>query len=135
IEPGQTPTAFADPALVQQYQATITPEDLAAHLFLFASDYFEGRETTTRGQKLAAAYLAAQYRKMGLEPKGTAAAEHPYAPEAYLQPFTVYGAKLNAATLALTVNGQTVTESTFTPEAQTGDFYPYNGTLDASEGG
>lgn len=66
--PAVTPTVFDNPALVQRYQATITPEDLAAHLFIVASDYFEGRETTTRGQKLAAYYLASQYRKLGLQP-------------------------------------------------------------------
>ena len=93
------PTVFEDPALVQRYQQTITPEDLAAHLYVFASDYFEGRETTTRGQKLAAYYLAGQYRKMGLAPKGTAQGAGPYAPEAYLQPFTVYGHRLQEARL------------------------------------
>ncbi|MEM6645558.1 MAG: M28 family peptidase [Bacteroidota bacterium] len=98
-QPGQTPTVFEDVELVQRYQATITASDLAAHLFTFASDYFEGRETTTRGQKLAAYYLAGQYRKMGLAPKGTAQATHEYAPEAYLQPFTVYGKRIQSAAL------------------------------------
>ena len=67
---GTPPTVFENPALVKRYQQTITPEDLAAHLYVYASDFFEGRETTARGQKLAAYYLAGQYRKMGLAPKG-----------------------------------------------------------------
>ncbi|MDE2995594.1 MAG: M28 family peptidase [Bacteroidota bacterium] len=70
-EPGDTPTTFENPDLVVQYLQTITAEDLASHLYLFASDFFEGRETSARGQKLAAHYLAAQYRKMGVMPMGT----------------------------------------------------------------
>src|ERR1044071_5643825 len=66
-----TPTATSQPALVQRYQQTITPEALAARLYFLASDFLEGREATTRGQKLAAHYLASQYRLMGLAPKGT----------------------------------------------------------------
>ena len=66
-----TPTAFNNPDLVKQYQATITPAELSAHLYFFASDFFEGRDTGQRGQKMAAHYLAAQYRRMGVAPSGT----------------------------------------------------------------
>ena len=111
--PDHTPTVFDAPALVQKYQATITPEDLAAHLYLFASDLFEGRETATHGQKLAAAYLASQYRKMGLEPGGTLHPDNPAAPEAYYQRFPVYGRRLSRAQLDIRRNGQSVATSTF----------------------
>ncbi len=113
--PGATPTVFDAPDVVKRYQATITPEDLAAHLYLFASDLFEGRETTTRGQKLAARYLAAQYRKMGLEPRGTAETDDPMAPEAYFQPFTVYGRRLREARLTVNAGGAPVATSVFSP--------------------
>jgi len=129
-QPGTTPTAFEDVELVQKYQATITPSDLAAHLFTFASDYFEGRETTTRGQKLAAYYLAGQYRKMGLVPKGTAEVTHEYAPEAYLQPFTVYGKRMASA--ALTVGKITYT---FSADQQNPHAYHLWGDNGQAEGG
>ncbi|HJU54624.1 MAG TPA: hypothetical protein VJ715_08640, partial [Pyrinomonadaceae bacterium] len=86
----ETPTATSQPALVQRYQQTITPEALAARLYFLASDFFEGREATTRGQKLAAQYLASQYRLLGLAPKGNARTTDPLAPSAYFQPFAVY---------------------------------------------
>ncbi|HTY10861.1 MAG TPA: M28 family peptidase [Bacteroidota bacterium] len=48
----------------------ITPERLRAQLTLIASDEFEGRETSYRGQKLAALYIASQFEQMGLRPAG-----------------------------------------------------------------
>lgn len=47
---------------------TITPEDLATHLYILASDSMEGRETTKPGQRKAADYIATQFESMGLEP-------------------------------------------------------------------
>ncbi len=49
---------------------SITPERLRAQLTLIASDEFEGRETSFRGQKLTALYLASQFELMGLQPAG-----------------------------------------------------------------
>ena len=129
-----TPTALEDPTLVEQYQATITPEDLAAYLYVFASDYFEGRETATRGQKLAAAYLAGQYRKLGLEPKGTAETSAPYALEAYYQPFTVYGQRLEEARLSVIADGNTVATTTFSPQAADGQAFLSAGNAPDAEG-
>jgi len=40
-----------------EYSKTITPEDLKTHLYIMASDEFEGRNTGEPGQKLAAEYL------------------------------------------------------------------------------
>lgn len=130
-----TPTAFDQPELVRQYQETITAEDLAAHLYFFASDYFEGRETSTRGQKLAAHYLAAQYRKMGLTPKGTANPDNPDAPSAYFQPFPLYGQRLTHAQLTVTVGGETTASSTFSPESADGQMYLAFGNLPEQSGG
>jgi hypothetical protein len=61
--------------------ATLTPADsatldrisassLRGHLSFLASDLLEGRGTPSRGQDLAAEYIAAQYRRAGLEPLG-----------------------------------------------------------------
>jgi len=99
--PGDTPTTFENPDLVGRYIETITADDLAAHLYFFASDFFEGRETSTRGQKMAAEYLASQYRKMGVAPKGTAATDNPRSPKAYLQPFPLYGSRFEQVELYL----------------------------------
>ena len=111
-----TPTLFDAPALVRQYQQTITSEELAAHLYLFASDFFDGRETGTRGQKLAAHYLASQHRKLGLLPKGTAPTDNPQAPAVYFQPFKVYKSLPQVARLDVVVGGETITTSTFSAD-------------------
>lgn len=133
--PAAPPTVFENPSLVKQYQATITPDELAAQLYLFASDYFEGRETTTRGQKLAAHYLASQYRKLGLEPKGTIETDDPYAPEAYFQPFTVFGSRMREAELSVSIQGDVVAMSTYSPDSQDDLSYLLFGTRPSAEGG
>ncbi len=132
--PVPTPTVFANPALVQRYQATITPEELAAHLFIVASDYFEGRETTTRGQKLAAYYLASQYRKLGLKPAGTLHPDHPYALEAYFQPFTVYGQRLQEAYLIAFQDSDTLAALSFGPDQADPNGYLWLGARPESAG-
>lgn len=53
---------------VEIYMKTITANDAKAHLTFLASDELEGRETTKRGQKVAAMYLATQFMRMGLTP-------------------------------------------------------------------
>lgn len=44
-----------------EYSKTITPEDLKTHLYIMASDEFEGRNTGEPGQKMAAEYLKKFY--------------------------------------------------------------------------
>ncbi len=58
-------TAQADP---EKYAATITREDLKKQLTIVASAEMEGRETATEGQRKAAAYLADQFKQIGLLP-------------------------------------------------------------------
>lgn len=132
--PPPPPTVFDDPELVRNYQATIEPRELAAQLYLFSSDYFEGRETTTRGQKLAAEYLASRYREMGLEPMGEVDTGHPYAPEAYFQPFDVNGSRLREARLGVLVQGDTVARSLFSRHAQDGLAYLFIGNTPEADG-
>lgn len=48
----------------------ISASSLRGHLSFIASDLLEGRGTPSRGQDLAAEYIAAQYRRAGLEPLG-----------------------------------------------------------------
>jgi Zn-dependent M28 family amino/carboxypeptidase len=63
-----TERLLPDAEAIKRYAATITAADLEAHLRFIASDELEGRETGTRGQKLAARYLSTQFQKMGLQP-------------------------------------------------------------------
>jgi Zn-dependent M28 family amino/carboxypeptidase len=50
--------------------ARISAQSLRGHLSFLASDLLEGRGTPSRGQDLAAEYIAAQFRRAGLEPAG-----------------------------------------------------------------
>ena len=49
-----------------KYAATITAKDLGKHLFTYASDEFEGRNTGEPGQKKAVAYLKNFYISQGI---------------------------------------------------------------------
>jgi len=46
--------------------STITARDLREHVFTLASDEYEGRETGTEGNTKAAAYIADQFKQLGL---------------------------------------------------------------------
>jgi hypothetical protein len=48
------------------YAEVINESDLKKHLYVYASDEFEGRETGQPGQKKAVEYLKAQYEQMGI---------------------------------------------------------------------
>jgi Zn-dependent M28 family amino/carboxypeptidase len=48
--------------------ASITAEDILAHVGRLASDEFEGRGPGTRGEELTVAYLTEQLQKLGLQP-------------------------------------------------------------------
>ncbi len=52
---------------VQKYYKTITSKDLSSHLYTFASDEFEGRDTGEPGQKKAAEYIRSFYKKIGID--------------------------------------------------------------------
>ena len=55
-------------------------EQLQADVEILASDALEGREVGTKGEKLAADYIADRLKKIGVEPKGL---------ESFFQPFFV----------------------------------------------
>jgi hypothetical protein len=48
----------------------ISADSLRGHLEFIASDLLEGRNTPSRGLDVAAQYIAAQFRRAGLEPSG-----------------------------------------------------------------
>jgi len=61
--------------------SSISEEGLRATLSFLASDELEGRETTYRGQKLAALYISTYFQRLGLKPVGDSGT--------YLQHFNV----------------------------------------------
>ena len=74
-------------------------QHLQQHVKFLSDDRLEGRRTGTTGEKLAAEYIASQFKNIGLAPKGTAA---------YLQPFEVAeGKQINPST-ALSINNNTL---------------------------
>src|SRR5437867_13050209 len=48
----------------------VSADSLRGHLSFIASDALEGRNTPSRGLDIAAEYIAAQFRRSGLEPVG-----------------------------------------------------------------
>ena len=116
--PRTTPTVLQDTALARRYAATITPEDLAAHLYFYASDELEGRDTGSRGQKVAAKYLATVYRRLGVAPRGNAPGADPRAPERYFQPVPTFAQRLTGATFTAMNGAQTTLAATYGPGAQ-----------------
>src|SRR5262245_7247664 len=60
------------PANVRAALDRISPDSLRGHLSFIASDLLEGRNTPSPGLDLAAEYIAAQFRRAGLEPAGDA---------------------------------------------------------------
>jgi hypothetical protein len=60
--PGNGPTD------AERYSALITAESMSKNLHVLASDAYEGRETGKKGQKMAAAYIAAQFAEAGIPP-------------------------------------------------------------------
>ncbi len=58
------------PSIAQRITALLTANSLKADVSFLASDLLEGRATPSRGLDIAAEYIAAQYRRAGLEPVG-----------------------------------------------------------------
>jgi Zn-dependent M28 family amino/carboxypeptidase len=57
-------------AAAAQVQPKITANDLKADVSFLASDALEGRATPSKGLDIAAEYIAAEFRRAGLEPAG-----------------------------------------------------------------
>ena len=58
------------PVEIAQAAATITPSDIHARIAFLASDALKGRDTPSQGLESAAAYIASEYARLGLEPHG-----------------------------------------------------------------
>jgi hypothetical protein len=61
---------WAQPPQVPQIASHLTDNGLRADVSFLASDALEGRGTPSRGLDIAAEYVAAQFRRAGLEPAG-----------------------------------------------------------------
>ena len=73
-KPGRTaavPAVAAAPAAPTDwsvpYAASITPDGLRKDLSVLASDEYEGRETGTKGQRMAADYISKRFTALGLK--------------------------------------------------------------------
>jgi len=60
-----------DDTIKNKFAAEIKANEIKEHLYIFASDILEGRRTGEKGQKMAANYISAYYKNLGLKaPKG-----------------------------------------------------------------
>src|ERR1017187_265054 len=67
---GTVPEVPGLPPAARTAAASIDPEKIRAHVRFLALDLLEGRGPGTRGDQLAAEYIATQYALDGLEPAG-----------------------------------------------------------------
>lgn len=125
-----SPAPIPDPAApvaanVYRSDPRITPDDLRQRLDAFADDSMEGREAGERGGVKAADYLAAELRRMGVEPAGENGT--------YFQTLPFTRRALDPAT-AIAVNGAPLALDTdYLPLPAIGDVFPFGmrGDLDS----
>src|SRR5215472_448940 len=65
-----SPQQLGIPAEAQKAMDHFSKPALRANMAFLADDLLEGRGTATRGQEIAAKYVAAQFEAFGLEPAG-----------------------------------------------------------------
>ena len=80
--------------LAQRIAARLRPNDLKADVSFLASDALQGRATPSPGLDMAAEYIAAQFRRAGLEPVGD---------DGYFQNASYQSVRPNAEGLAFTL--------------------------------
>src|ERR1035437_1644158 len=86
--------AQGQPPLAQRIAARLRANDLKADVSFLASDALQGRATPSPGLDMAAEYIAAQFRRAGLEPVGD---------EGYFQNASYQSVRPNAEGLAFTL--------------------------------
>ena len=64
--PAAAPAPVVPPDWSVPYAATITPDGLRKDLTVLASDEYEGRETGTKGQRMATDYISKRFAALGL---------------------------------------------------------------------
>ncbi|NBB99542.1 MAG: M28 family peptidase [Bacteroidetes bacterium] len=133
--PAGTPPTTVAPALVQQYQQQIAPEDLAAQVYYLSGNHFKGRDTGTPQLRQAATYLATQYQMHGVAPAGTMPTDDPRAPERYFQPVELFGFEVTRAHLSARHAGAMLHEAVYRPDGSDGSVLPLFGNRPESTGG
>ncbi|MEQ1547656.1 MAG: M28 family metallopeptidase [Chakrabartia sp.] len=94
---------------------TFRPEAMRAHVEFLADDLLEGRETGARGHEIAAHYVAAQFKALGLQPANK---------DGWFQRVPFSGALLDEAKSSFSISGQPFsnrTEVLFGPARKAGD--------------
>lgn len=92
-------TTYSQENKVSKYANTITAKELMDNLYVYSSDYFQGRETGTLGQKRAIDFLQNFYTTSDIaSADGT---------QNYLQPMTLFikGKKVETENLASIIKG------------------------------
>ena len=69
-ETAKVPAITGLPPAARAAAASISPEKMRAHVRFLSLDLLEGRGPGTRGDKLAAEYIATQFALEGLQPAG-----------------------------------------------------------------
>lgn len=77
--------------------STITPDDMKKHLYIIAGKEMEGRDTPSPGLEKAAAYIADQFKAMGLAPGNNGS---------YLQYYPLYRDSITSS--AMKINGEAI---------------------------
>jgi hypothetical protein len=93
---------FGQTALTPDQRAVInhiSADSLRGNLSFLASDLLEGRATPSRGLDLASEYLAAQFRRAGLEPAGD---------DGYFQTVTVQEPNREGFVMTVSARGETM---------------------------
>ena len=103
----------------QEKNDKITLANLKTHIEYLASDKLEGRRAGTQGELMAMQYIAAQFQKDGLQPKGT---------NGYIQEFEINeGKKFSDTGNVFTVNDKNLELKK--------DYYPLSYSANASSEG
>lgn len=128
MESQQNTTVSSQETSIHDFNNMLTPDLLREHLFVVASDSFEGRGTGQPGMDKAARYITDYYRAngvMGGMPDG-----------GYYQEFNLRGqANTAVSTQLMQVNGTdttTVYTGTFSRESMSGFFPMFGGEVDAT---
>ncbi len=96
-------TILASTPLFSPAEKIITAESLRAHVRFLASDELEGRQPSTRGDRLAQTYIASELEGMGLKPGDASGG--------FLQKFDIVS--INGTTPTLTFTGPAKSSATF----------------------
>ena len=95
---------------------------LKSNVSFLASDELEGRRAGTKGETLAADFIAGKFKEIGLLPKGIS--------ESFFQPFTVSDGKMISLKTSLSINNKVLSQDLdFFPLSNSQNFPLFKGQL------